>query len=217
MDRGQYKKLGDRRRLSEDIDLAELARKQADKAAREKAKMDTLKSMKRAEKLSELGGLSTDDLLKQINIYRLLDDVSVVLYKSSSKLARLETLADLIEERYGPHARDRDQQWIETQAETPARRKSKGGGGSTSSRGMRTHGRTWELHDEEPIQGARTFKGRRQYLVRWRDENPDAPGEAWMTYEHYSSLCVDGHEPSGCTHSRQHAHLPPSHTQTSIL
>ena len=41
-------------------------------------------------------------------------------------------------------------------------------------------------------------KGRRQYLVRWQGDDPDAPGQAWVTYEHYNSLCVNGQHPGVC-------------------
>jgi hypothetical protein len=190
----QYKKIGLEKMPAEEALLDKLRQKRKEKEEKE----DNLRSVKRAEKVSELQGLSRNELLQQINIFRILDGVDVVLYKSSTKLARLETLADLIEERFPPGARDRSQEWIEAEAETKAKAARNGPGGATSSRGQRTDGRTWPLHETEPIQGARMRNGRRQYLVRWQDENPDAPGEAWMTYEHYNSLCVNGQRPSEC-------------------
>ena len=135
--------------------------------------------------MSSLEGLSSAELLQQINVYRILDGISVVLYTVSKKLARLETLSDLIEEKYGEAARDRNQAWLEKQAKIRVRNESAeevGGTTTRRARAKRNDNRTWPIHETEPIQGARTRHGRRQYLVRWQAENPDTPGEVWVTW-----------------------------------
>lgn len=79
-----------------------------------------------------------------------------------------------------------------------AGRKARQGQTATRSRGKQKNDQTWLLDDKAPIQGATTVmkgpeRGKRVYLVRWQDKNPDAPeDEHWETNEYYSSFCVGG-------------------------
>lgn len=181
----QNKRLGLRRKVIEDEQLAKLKKDRE----KQQAKVAQLKAV-RKRLVSELAGLGVHELLEQINVFRLVDKINVKLKDSSTKLAGLETLADLIEQRFGSEARDRSQEWLEKEAgrKAPAQRKA------TRSRGQRGNGRTWPLDEEQPIQGARVdSQGRREYLVRWQGTDPDAPGEKhWETWEYFASLCVDG-------------------------
>jgi hypothetical protein len=154
---------------------------------RQQSEIDRLQQLRKS-KVSELAGLGTKALIDQINAFRKIDKFNIKMKGTSTKLRQLELLADLIERKFGKDHRDRDQSWLEAQAGRSARPRTTG----QRRRGQRGD-RTWPLDPDDPIQGARIDdEGRREYLVRWEGEDPDAPGEHWETYEYFSSLCVDG-------------------------
>ena len=131
--------------------------------------------------MSDVEGFNSAEVLEQIRVFKLVDGVNIVLGASSTKLSRLETLADLLSKHFGKEACDRPQAWLEQQAGRAPRRKSTR---ATSERDvLRDDGRAWPLDDDTPIVGARiAADGRREYLNGQGNQIPKVLGrrQVWM-------------------------------------
>jgi hypothetical protein len=174
--KGQGRTLGRKRA---EIDEARLtAAKEKERAAA--AEVERLRVLRR-ERVSSLDGLSSEALLEQIRIFKIVDKVDVRLSGSSSKLARLMTLADLIESAFGEASRDRSASQLEEMAGRRPKRVGSDKGGAKGRSKKKQQQQTWSVDE---IVGARTSDaGVREYLIRWTLEDPEAPGEPWETWE----------------------------------
>jgi hypothetical protein len=96
--RGEYLRVGRARKQLAEEAVAK-ARQNAEKAAATKERLRA----SRVSKLSQLEGMSNEQLLDQIRVFCVVDGVKVRLSGYASKLARIETLAELFS-LHMPHA-----------------------------------------------------------------------------------------------------------------
>ena len=181
---------GGRRGIAERHGKKKLARQEellaraAEATRKLEVEVERLRAL-RVSTVAQLLALSSEALLEQLRVFKLVDKVDLKLTGASSKIARLRVLQEQLVAKYGAAAGSCSEEEL---AHAAGRRASSSKAGAKRKRKVPAKwSGEWTI---ESVVGAKTVKGVRLYLLSW--EGTDDDGNDWEeSWHQYDVLLVD--------------------------
>ena len=181
---------GGRRGIAERRGKKKLARQEellaraAEATRKLEAEVERLRAL-RVSTVAQLLALSSEALLEQLRVFKLVDKVDLKLTGASSKMARLRVLQEQLIAKYGAAAGSCSEEEL---VQAAGRRTSSAKPGAKRRRKLPAKwAGEWTI---ESVVGAKTADGVRLYLISW--EGTDDDGNDWEeSWHQYDVLLVD--------------------------